>query len=792
MPKPSPTGWLLGSLARRPVRFWTFAGLILLAAVSFVPDFRDTVVPCHDARLFQSAYHVLQAGIVHENGIPQWLPYGRYGTDGFVLTMYVSPVGYAAAVLGKLLSITRTMDLFKVVMLGQFLLFTVGSLRLSALLYDRLSSIVLVNVGAILSFTWLGNLDSNFLSYYLLPHVLYFMIRFFREGRVRDALVAGLFAVFSAVGNYPYYLPLLTLLLVIFCGAFVWSELPRLPRLKVVPSDAAWLAGLVLVTAAFLCSYFLNLQDLAGFHPGRDPERRKVLLEVFLTYAGVTKLDNLFLALATGVHTHGDNTYYVGLATPFLAAVALAKCRRSDFTAIATLQIFLVLFSMGGFVATAAYYFPGMSYYRHIGMIFGPARYLLLLMAGFGLDHLLRDPSKLPGGAPRPTWKARWNLRLAAAGLILIECARSLRSTVQPWAYELFPRGLEVMTSPAALRMTFARTAVYLVALGVAFAMARRRAPPRKGLWSGALLAAFLVDMASFKIVQFQNWPELDPATAATARDAFTARPALYRPVRVSGRAEEDRNETLKFLATQGPIRTSYASVYAVSGVDPSIPIHQTHALARGVESLLRARQIPFEMFPTEKLLRPQDEWLFRALGIHAPKLRLFRESEVEVLPAAACFSRIKSLPLDSDTLVVEGDSEGPRPRSDPSPAPFLGEVSVREFASGRLVVEASIPETESAWLYYADAFHPGWNATVNGGPANISRANLGFKAIRLGPGRNRVELRFWHGWGSTCSYFLGGASVLFVIGLGIWIARSVGTWSPDRPGGTPEAPEKS
>jgi hypothetical protein len=47
-----------------------------------------------------------------------------------------------------------------------------------------------------------------------------------------------------------------------------------------------------------------------------------------------------------------------------------------------------------------------------------------------------------------------------------------------------------------------------------------------------------------------------------------------------------------------------------------------------------------------------------------------------------------------------------------------------------------------------ADAWFPGWSATIDGKPAPILRANVAFKAVRVPAGRVKLELRFDPTWG--------------------------------------------
>ena len=71
------------------------------------------------------------------------------------------------------------------------------------------------------------------------------------------------------------------------------------------------------------------------------------------------------------------------------------------------------------------------------------------------------------------------------------------------------------------------------------------------------------------------------------------------------------------------------------------------------------------------------------------------------------------------------------------------GTVEVEEFSSNRIHLHAVVEGKDPAWLVYADAWHPGWKATVDGRTVPIVRANLGFKAIPIESGTHDVRLQF-------------------------------------------------
>jgi hypothetical protein len=100
-------------------------------------------------------------------------------------------------------------------------------------------------------------------------------------------------------------------------------------------------------------------------------------------------------------------------------------------------------------------------------------------------------------------------------------------------------------------------------------------------------------------------------------------------------------------------------------------------------------------------------------------------------------------------TVVVEGDF----PSAPPGAARAGEGVSVKEFDPERIRLEADL--TEPGMLVLADAFYPGWRATVDGVQVPILRSNLMFRAVALEPGRHEVSFSYqptsWR-WGVLAS----------------------------------------
>lgn len=176
--------------------------------------------------------------------------------------------------------------------------------------------------------------------------------------------------------------------------------------------------------------------------------------------------------------------------------------------------------------------------------------------------------------------------------------------------------------------------------------------------------------------------------------NGFRATPALFdwlealsvRWVILPGRVSSDR---LEHVGTATP-----AEVYRLPG---------TLARARVVT---KGRMIP----STDEL------WQLIVAGKIDPRREVVLQD-----PAAA--QVIASLPGG------EGDGESP------------GDARIVVDRSTEVVIEATAPR--GGLLLLADTFYPGWEATVDGRPTTIMRANVAHRAVELPPGAHRVVFAF-------------------------------------------------
>jgi hypothetical protein len=62
-------------------------------------------------------------------------------------------------------------------------------------------------------------------------------------------------------------------------------------------------------------------------------------------------------------------------------------------------------------------------------------------------------------------------------------------------------------------------------------------------------------------------------------------------------------------------------------------------------------------------------------------------------------------------------------------------------YESNEIVLAVETPA--SGWLVLSEVYYPGWQATVDGEPADVLRADYAFRAVTLPPGEHIVEMTF-------------------------------------------------
>ncbi len=742
-------------MARRASFDLRLALLLLIVAALNLPYLPDRVVPVHDTFYNFANFHIFYSELFFHGDLPRWYPYGTFGLPSdFEQAASLSPFSYLAGLAGWLLGVRDALLLFKLAALGEQLAFVFGVYVLARRLFPTPDTALLLGLAAAGSVVWTVQQWWDLRLYALLPLVLFFVVRFLETRRPVELWLAGITGVAWALGTTPYAVPLQALVVLGFALVAGGRELPRALASLASPTRANLIGLGTFLAAAIAWIWFVShALDHTSLHaPDRDPLTGTVDLATFRSYGGNANLVVVLNSLLFGWPlrfqwgSSGDNSFYFGLLPVAGLAIALARERSRPFLGLVLTAVALIALSLGGAFATLVYYVPGMGYFRHVGLVYGLVKALLLVAAGYGIERLWAL------GPPRFSHPV---LRVVGA-LFLLE------------AVVAAPRLFEPMGPDHWIRSWGSHVLLRLVAYGSLLGAARLSALP----WRGALVAALALDLGLFQLAVYRDWEKALSVRDTSLLEAVQVREPYYQPTRVRKPGEAARPEAqspeqaqsqraLALNTRRGP-KQVYWYAYQFSNLDPCRSEYRTDYLPAGVDRLL-------------SLARRQALDVDAILGCGTPKLRLASAARTVDGTAEAEQALLAALRRGGErATVIEGAAGAPTPAERDAGGSAAGTVAVRGFTLGSLRAEVQVDAPQGAWLVYADANHPGWRASVNGSETPVHPADLAFKAVRVPPGASQVELWFDHGLNGILRYGLAGLGVAWAAGLLAWIGAAL------------------
>jgi hypothetical protein len=417
--------------------------------------------------------------------------------------------------------------------------------------------------------------------------------------------------------------------------------------------------------------------------------------------------------------------------------------------------LLVVLFSTGFLAAVSAMAYtvaPPLHFFRSVASTAPVAKLFLILLSGFGVDALAAR-----GDALRRTLAplSRGLLILAVPAALLAVTTFRNRETLSAVNEILRTGRLGVGQRPGAdvpahARSLLGGSALALAAAGILFGLRARRPD-----LSPALLAAFLgihaLDLYRWKISMLaQESVPLDAEQLALQE----IRPLPYIPRRDPDYERSPRFRAWKNLADQGAL---YDFTDPFLGVEPPTSRYMT----------------VFWLAPYDALRAlPSSPSLAKVNGTSVDKLQVFRAARRE-----ASEQRVAELLATPEfrgevLLLGPGPETGPPVSLDAS-ARLSVPCSVDRFDCDSMTVKVDVPADEDdAWLMVADAWHPGWTATLNARPVPVERAFLAYKAVKLTRGPNVVEFRFRDPLRSLSYRVIGIASLALLVAVALLAFR--------------------
>lgn len=723
-------------------------------------------MPSHDSKLVLGIFDYMYSNWLFSGELPHWMAYGLHGLDAAAFHIaFVSATSYLTIFAGKYLGIKDSLTLFSATLCLEQMLFLLGFYLLSRRLFQERLTVFCICLSAVGLTTWQTQLLFNLRLFCLLPLAFYFILRLRYDGAGYCGWLAGIVAILGPEG-FTYAYTFWALILTVFALAVFWGNFRSLNAMfQFRVSNVVTALWFIFLALAFLGTLWHSLDNFAFSSTGRDGSGR-VTLDSFLTYGG-NKLDEMLSSLLLPSAFMGDAggrsgmTDYVGLIC-FLCFPMALICRRDSSPArpfLITLGVVAAL-SLGGLSASVIYFFPGMHLFRHVGFLTGVIKVLVLIVAGFGFDtliHLLRERRFIP----RPTFGKLLLIIIALLFFVDLNIGGGnwarVCQAIQNGEGNLFSV-LEEATI-----FTLARAALMFAFALCAWQLCRPTTPAtaRKPDFVLALLVICIVgDCVLFQSELYSHfyrgaktfnfpatklsWPiprdEPIPTNAPAARLVRESASDANLLCDLSRLEQIPTNILLKYQAWTNAAGAEYqVSMSCALQWDPLTPKFRADWLAGNVVEMQNI------------LGRVSTQDLAAVSGADGLKFRLVGDtSAIHVKTDTEAF-RVLGSKSGWDKQVILTDPSNGNSTNAPPTTMSDSRLVLGEFSANSFTLSLSNGLAQPAWLIYADAYAPGWHATVNQKPVPILRAYGAFKAIQVQPGVSHVRFYYHDGFHWFC-----------------------------------------
>jgi len=430
-----------------------------------------------------------------------------------------------------------------------------------------------------------------------------------------------------------------------------------------------------------------------------------------------------------------------------------------------------------------------MKYYRHISLVYGLSKLLILLCAGFGIDEFFsRNVARRIFSFIAIILLIVFVMDVNHAGLE--DVIGGIRKLYDTNRLDDFGTSCRLMVNLVAIALVSLMAALLL--------LSERGGTP---YWSdtrlvkfikGTMLAVLFLDMMSFQITYLRTVPR----HYLQFLDTVIVNKPEYQMERTSAPLPGLRQTRAITLATKlgGAF---FTTIYSFAQFDPCKSKFKTNYVSSEINELVNIRFA-------------HPDTLAYLLGCNSPKIRLtenavfFQSREKEREAIAGLKDPQEMVFLSSATTNAYGN---PVPETDSNIAfvnkPFFRSdiylsttnyicskfpagytlhldsalfevqdaidqprVQVREFSANKVVIDAQTDNKNGAWLVYADAYHPNWKATVNGMAAPVYEANLAFKAVHINQRKNIVKFTINDNFNLLYAVFNSVIGFLFALGF--------------------------
>ena len=701
--------------------------------------------------------------------LPHWIPYMTHGTTAywwhtlqgvFDLSTYIIPIT------GKLFKDVPYFILFNLGVFLSRLILLSGTWLLGRRLFKSSCSVFVVTLSMMVCSLGESQAYFNFSFYYALPLVIYLGHRFIDTAQWRYFFMAINLYALQMFGNAAYFLPISSLVLILYFGFYGILNFGQLKRLcSQVEKGGAMALSLIGVGLSLWAVYFFMSQgmhtELVRSLPGRTADGA-ILFDQIQNWAQQAPMTR-WADMIFGISLDQDVTFYIGILTFLFAALAILGGRYRLMLPMAAVIVVLFLFSRATALTQVLYaYWPLMSFYKNLYLVSPLITFWICLMAGFGCDYLMSRTA----GRVRDYCFMLCGVIFCAVGMAIYYASHHFEYIVMicDWmGFEFIGRKFATGTlNTAEISRLFFEAAIRHVVLGVLLLFAFFQFEPkwRRG-WVIVLLLFHMTELGLYSYQQINR----RTASIASVPDEILE----YQPMPFSHRRELTipKGYPRSQIVVPEMLKQTvmYWSFNAFLFHDPAGSMARADHWLKPYDQLMRT----FWNQPLEakgespKWVEPEyfsirfpehSESAMRISGISVNKIRFYRKSYwVENLEYLA--------DILTDSMYEGGRlflSETSQPdvilsnkiRDWSDEMDLMGDDRIElnyeivNFDSNSLEIQVLNPATTPLWMVYSDTWHPDWRATVNGLSVPIYKAQMAYKAVKIQPGQNQIVWQFY------------------------------------------------
>jgi hypothetical protein len=207
-------------------------------------------------------------------------------------------------------------------------------------------------------------------------------------------------------------------------------------------------------------------------------------------------------------------------------------------------------------------------------------------------------------------------------------------------------------------------------------------------------------------------------------------------------------NQRIQTFYSVGFLGSLYNSLESFLFIDSVTPSFRTDCLLRSIQQFFNTAGMPYN----------HNDAYLKYAGSNYPKLSVF--AKINIVENRQDMGRIfQSADFTGDMLFTEKEDIFKKTNNIPSELiqsqhyslfkntdeRLPADIKVEGFSFNELRLQVNVDNNSQGYcfLYYSDAYHPYWNAYVNGKKTPVIKTNIGYKSILIPCGASEVVFRF-------------------------------------------------